>query len=117
QTAIKDIKGVTDNWQEYYSYWENITRFFGSDAMEGKQKKWIETFNTNCEIEWNKNFRNGGVIHFFEQQQSENKGYAAFIKRHIESLLFNEWLAGKKSLLEVIKYVQLLISVNEDRMT
>ena len=116
QTAIKDIKGVTDNWQEYYSYWENITKFFGTDAMENKQKYWLDTFNESCEIEWNKNFRNGGVVHFFEQQQAENKGYAAFIRRHIETKLFNEWLSGNKSLLEVIKYVQLLISVNEERI-
>lgn len=116
QTAIKDIKGVTDNWQEYYSYWENITKFFGTDAMEGKQKYWLNTFNESCEIEWNKNFRNGGVVHFFEQQQTENNGYAAFIRRHIETRLFNEWLAGTKSLLEIIKYIQLLIFVNEERI-
>ena len=84
--------------------------------MENKQKYWLDTFNESCEIEWNKNFRNGGVAHFFEQQQAENKGYAAFIRRHIETKLFNEWLSGNKSLLEVIKYVQLLISVNEERI-
>ncbi|MBP3518806.1 MAG: hypothetical protein J6K31_10510 [Parabacteroides sp.] len=117
QTAIKDIPGVTNNWQEYYSYWENITHFFGTDAMDGKQKTWFDTFNDNCEIEYNTNFRNGGVVHFFEQQQSENNGYAAHIRKHIESLLFGEWLGGNKSLLEVIKYVQLLISVNEERIT
>ncbi|MDY4527448.1 MAG: tubulin-like doman-containing protein [Parabacteroides sp.] len=116
QTAIKDIKGVTDNWQDYYSYWENITKFFGTDAMQGKQKYWFDTFNESCEIEWNRNFRTGGVPHFFEQQQAENNGYAAFIRRHIETRLFNDWLAGTKSLLEVIKYVQLLILVNEERI-
>lgn len=118
QTAIKDIKGVTENWQEYYSYWETITQFFGESAMEGSEKKnWISTFNNSCELEWNKNFRGKGVVDFFEGQQSDNKGYAAHLRRHfIESKLFAEWLSGQKSLLEVEKYIQLLINVNEERL-
>ena len=117
QTAIKDIKGITENWQEYYSYWETITQFFGEAAMDDKEKKrWISLFNDSCELEWNKNFRNNGVLGFFESQQNENKGYAAFLRRHIENKLFAEWLSGQKSLLEVEKYIQLLITINEERL-
>ena len=39
QTPIKEIRGVTENWQEYYSYWETITQFFGESAMDEKEKK------------------------------------------------------------------------------
>ena len=86
QTPIKEIRGVTENWQEYYSYWETITQFFGESAMDEKEKKrWISLFNDSCELEWNKNFRGNGVPGFFESQQNENKGYAAFLRRHIEN--------------------------------
>lgn len=117
QTPIKEIRGVTENWQEYYSYWETITQFFGESAMDEKEKKrWISLFNDSCELEWNKNFRGNGVPGFFESQQNENKGYAAFLRRHIENKLFAEWLSGQKSLLEVEKYVKLLIKINEERL-
>lgn len=117
QTAIKEIKGVTENWQEFYSYWETLTQFFGENAMESSDKKsWISRFNDNCEKEWNNNFRNNGVVGFFASQQNENIGYAAFLRRHIETKLYNEWLAGSRSLLEVEKYIQLLIAVNQDRL-
>lgn len=117
QAPIRNIRGVTDNWQEFYSYWETITQFFAGEAREdGEKKNWIDNFVKSCEVEFNTNFRGVGVKHFYETQLAENKGYAATLRRHIESLLFNEWLSGDKSLLEVEKYIQTLILVSEERL-
>lgn len=116
QTPIREIKGVTDNWQDFYSYWETITQFFGEEATEDSDKRgWIASFDKSCEMEFNSNFRASGVKKFFETQRSENNGYASWIKRHIETMLFNEWQAGTKSLLEIEKYVTTLQSLNVDR--
>ena len=116
QAPIREIKGVTDNWQDFYSYWETITQFFGEEATEDSEKRnWIASFDKSCEMEFNNNFRASGVKKFFETQRSENNGYASWIKRHIETMLFNDWQAGTKSLLEIEKYVMTLQSLNVDR--
>lgn len=116
QAPIREIKGVTDNWQDFYSYWETITQFFGEDATDDSDKRgWIASFDKSCEMEFNSNYRATGVKKFFETQRSENNGYALWIKRHVETLLFNDWQAGTKSLLEIEKYVMTLQSHNVDR--
>lgn len=117
QTPIKNIKGVTDSWENFVNYWETITNFFADDATEDSEKRnWPSNFLTSCEMEYHSNFRGVGVKKFFETQRSETRGYAAYIRRHIEEKLFGEWLSGEKSLLEVEKFVQILIDNTSNRI-
>ena len=117
QTAIREIRGVTENWDSFGSYWDNICQFFAEEATQEKEKRdWPAIFLSFCETEYNKNFRGVGVKKFFETQRSEARGYASYLRRHIEGILFNEWLSGEKSLLEVEKYVQLLIDNSQERL-
>lgn len=117
QTAIRDIRGVTENWDAFGNYWENICQFFGEEATKEREKRnWPSLFLDFCETEYGKNFRSVGVKKFFETQRSEAKGYGSYLRRHIEGILFSEWLSGEKSLLEVEKYVQLLIDNCGERL-
>lgn len=116
QTPIKEIKGVTDNWRSIAAYWDDVTTFFATDATDdGDKRNWPTNYLTSCEMEYQANFRGVGVRRFYETQRQEIKGYAAFLRRKIEEMLFDEWRAGNKSLLEVEKYVKQIINTLPDR--
>lgn len=117
QVAIREIKGVTDNWTSFGEYWNTISQFFGEEtANERDKRNWPSVYLDFCKTEYTSNFRGLGVKKFFETQRSECKGYASYLRRHIEGLLFTDWLSGEKSLLEVEKYVQLLIDTCDERL-
>lgn len=117
QVPIRDIKGVTDNWQDFTQYWETVCNFFAAESTDDPEKRnWPSNFLDACETEFYSNFRGIGVKKFFETQRSEARGYSAYLRRHIEEILFNEWLSGEKSLLEVEKYITLLIDNCNDRL-
>lgn len=80
---------------------------------------WLEQFTKLIDSYFTDNFRQHGVKKFFEIQQQELKGYAKHIRRHIETLLFNDWAAGtkgSKSILEIEKYAQILRDDCADRI-
>ena len=112
---IVEFQG-TKNWREIVSGWETITQRFADDAFEDKEKRnWLGSFTEACELHFNTNYRGQGVMEFYKTQQGERKGYASHIRRHIETKLFNEWHNGTKSILEIEKYVNLLINECEAR--
>ena len=39
QTAIREIRGVTENWDSFGSYWDNICQFFAEEATQEKEKR------------------------------------------------------------------------------
>ena len=105
------------NWQNIASGWEGVTQFFADDAQADKDKtRWLATFTQLCEDYYNRDFRGEGVKNFYRTQRKEKKAYAAFIRRHIEEKLFNDWVGGQKSILEIVKYVSELISNSEARI-
>ncbi|MDR1454415.1 MAG: tubulin-like doman-containing protein [Tannerella sp.] len=108
---------ATKRWKEIASGWETSTQFFAEDAMADKEKKnWLSAFTDACELHFNTNYRGQGVKDFYKVQRGEKKAYAACIRRHIEEKLFNEWHSGSKSILEVEKYIALLIEDCESRL-
>jgi len=107
----------TKRWKEIASGWEASTQRFADDAQTDKEKKnWLGAFTEACELYYNSNYRGQGVNEFYKTQRGEKKGYASYIRRHIEEKLFNEWHNGTKSILEVEKYVSLLINECEERV-
>ncbi len=109
---------ATDRWKQIASGWENNTQIYADDAQNGSDKKsWLATFTADCELYYNSNYRGLGVKDFYKTQRGERNGYAAYIRRHIEEWLFEEWHKGAKSMLEIEKYVSLLIVDCEKRST
>ena len=105
-------------WKEIASGWETSTQFFAEDVLKEKdnKKNWLSDFTKSCELQYNFNYRGLGVNEFYKVQRSEKKAYASFIRRHIEEKLFDEWHTGVKSILEIEKYVSLLIDDCETRL-
>jgi hypothetical protein len=109
---------ATRKWREISSGWEASTQFFAEDAMADRNKQnWLGAFTDACELHYNTNYRGQGVKEFYRVQRGEKKAYAAYIRRHIEEKLFNEWHSGSKSILEVEKYTALLIENCENRVS
>ena len=81
------------------------------------KKQWVNLLSNRCANFYEKDFRNVGVKAFYKQQRDEIGAYSTFIRRHIEQKLFDEWVAGSRSALEIEKYVGYLIEDCESRIT
>jgi hypothetical protein len=115
-TAIID-RVDTKKWKNIAAGWETSTQFFADDVQQSSDKKsWFSSFTEMCELQYNSNYRGQGVVNFYKLQRSEKRGYAVHIRRHIEEKLFNEWHSGVKSILEIEKFVSLLIADCDERI-
>lgn len=107
----------TKKWKEIKTGWEALVQHYKEDAMADREKQnWFSNFTRDCELQFNTNYRGLGVEEFYRIQQGEKNGYAAHIRRHIEKMLFDDWQSGSRSILEVEKYVSLLIAHCDKRI-
>ncbi|MBQ8045863.1 MAG: hypothetical protein IJ269_05875, partial [Bacteroidales bacterium] len=99
-------------WKDIDETWSSRTARETNDIMqtEPDKKLWVNSLNERCKNFFERDFRNQGVKAFYTNQRKELKGYAKFIRRHIESKMFTDWTAGNRSMLEVEKYISILIS-------
>lgn len=96
-------------WRDIETTWDERTKRFSTDVRsDGNKKLWIANFSHSCSDYYENNYRIHGVKKFYEIQQADRLAYAQYIRRHIETMLFDEWHSGQKSILEVEKYVRLL---------
>lgn len=104
----------TKRWQDIDTTWETRTQSDAADVRAQYEKKdWLSEFEKLADDYYQNNFRGHGVKKFYDTQRRDKKAYAKHIRRHIESKLFDEWLAGGescKSILEIEKYTRLLIA-------
>lgn len=80
------------------------------------KKLWVREYSARMRDVYENKFRNQGVNKFYSQQQHELKAYSSCIRRYIEKYFFDEWQAGQKSMLEIEKYVNILIQDCTDRI-
>lgn len=103
----------TKSWREIDVLWTAVVDHFFNECQSAPKKEWLSKLRSDCEMQYNKNYRSsageGGVAQFYLNQRSELVGYASFIRRNIEKILFSEWRSGKKSFIEVEKYVGSII--------
>lgn len=100
----------TKKWKEIGTAWQNWSQFFAENVQNEEEKKnWLPAFLRSCERQFNEAYRGQGVKEFYRAYSKDIKGYAAHIRRNAERILFNEWHTGEKSILEVEKYVSLMI--------
>lgn len=112
---------TSKKWRVFEESWEGRTSAVMNDILATVSKdQWLAAFSTRCKEYFDTQFRNHGVVPFFNIQRQEIKGYARAIRRHIEKKLFDEWAAGTeggKSILEIEKYTNLLIADCGSRTT
>lgn len=111
---------ATRNWRPYNITWETrLQQDAGFVQKSNEKKQWLSQFTALADDYFEKGFRKHGVKKFFEIHRSEIRAYARNIRRHIETLLFDEWAAGGKegkSILQIEKYAMLLRQDCDDRI-
>lgn len=102
---------ATKTWRTLDNTWSSRIAREVSDITnaEPDKKKWVNILSDRCKNFYEKDFRNVGVKAFYKNQREEINAYSTFIRRHIEQILFDEWVTGSRSALEIEKYVSYLI--------
>jgi hypothetical protein len=111
-------KIVDDNrnqWLAFSEDWNRINQY-KSVAKEKGKTDWLNELESLCSKRYKESYRGVGVQEFFRNQKEEIKGYASHIRGLIERDLFKDWENGDKSIVEVEKFLQTLIDVNETRI-
>lgn len=108
----------TRKWRELDETWSSRTAREVEDIMKSvaDKKIWVNNLTDRCKVFFERDFRNQGVKAFYTNQQKELKAYAKFIRRHIENKLFTEWSTGLKSMLEIEKYLTILMQDCSERV-
>lgn len=108
-------KNVT-NWKPIVSGWEFYTDRYKQDVQsDNKKEEWLEVFNQLCEKFYSTMYRGSGVKKFYKDYEGELSGFAEEICRKIENNLFSKWKNGEMSIIEIHKYINVLIDSCEDR--
>ena len=109
-------KNVT-NWKPIVQGWEFYTDRYKQDVQsENKKEEWLEEFNQLCERFYSSMYRGCGVKKFYKDYEGEISGFAEEITRRIENNLFAKWKNGQMSIIEVHKYISVLITSCEERI-
>lgn len=114
---LPSIKDHVKNWKPIVSGWEFYTDRYKQDVeTEHSKKEWLEEYNQVCEKFFDSMYRGKGVKTFYSEYESEIPGFAEEICRRIENNLFGRWKDGTMSILEVHKYLGLLIDNCDKRI-
>lgn len=103
-------------WQSLKSTWGKFSERAVNVVERYPQADWLNKISSMMSNFYDNGFRNMGVVNFYNAQNTHLDAYAASVCQHIENVLFKEWVSGTKSIVEVAKYVEELIAVNEERI-
>ena len=112
---IDDKDDTRNRWFEFDEDWKRISDFI-KIVKEKDKSQWINELDRLCRERYEETFRNVGVQRFFRNQREESAGYASYIRGLVERDLFEEWENGTKSIVEIEKYLNILIDVNDTRI-
>lgn len=107
---LPSIEKDVTNWRPIIQGWEFYTDRYKQDVQtECQKKEWYEEFNQLCDGFFKSMYRGCGVKKFYFDYETQIPGFAEEICRHIENNLFANWKNGNMSIIEVHKYIAVLI--------
>ena len=108
---LPSIEKFVTNWKPIVQGWEFYTDRYKQDVQaECLKKEWYEEFNGLCNKFFDSMYRGVGVKKFYFDSESQLAGYAEEIVRRIEKNLLAKWKNGSMSIIEVHKYLNVLIA-------
>ncbi|EKJ89404.1 Tubulin like protein [Bacteroides finegoldii] len=114
---LPSIEKHVTNWKPIIQGWEYyIDRYKQDVQAECQKKEWYEEFNKLCENFFGSMYRGKGVKKFYFDYESQIPGFAEEICRRIENNLFAKWKKGEISIIEVHKYINILIKKCNERI-
>lgn len=117
EKPLPSIEKNVKNWKPIVSGWEFYTDRYKQDVQkENRKEEWLEEFNQLCDKFYTSMYRGCGVKKFYEDYTCEIPGFAEEISRRVENNLFSKWKNGQMSIIEVHKYIVLLIANCDTRI-
>ncbi len=114
---LPSIEKHVTNWKPIVQGWEFYVDRYKQDVQaECQKKEWYEEFNQLCEKFFDSMYRGCGVKKFYFDYESQIPGFAEEICRRIENNLFAKWKNGEMSIIEVHKYISVLIDKCTERV-
>lgn len=115
--SIGILKDEIDNkrWKTITADWENSIIAFKKLAQEKDSNEWLNELETLCQKRFSEQYRDYGVSKFYEIKEASHRDHAKEIRRKFERELFHDWQNGTRSIHEVLKLVDALLDVVEDR--
>jgi len=99
-------------WTGHVTFWDTIAKNLYSQLISREDVSkdlWISKFNNGLMGQYTSYFRGNGVENFYNNCRSDKKMLTDEVVNHIGNYLMNEWKLGNKSLLEVEKFLDILI--------
>lgn len=114
---LPSIEKHVTNWKPIIQGWEfYIDRYKQDVQAEYQKKEWYEEFNQLCGKFFDSMYRGNGVKKFYFDYETQIPGFAEEICRRIENNLFTKWKNGNMSIIEVHKYITVLIAKCDERI-
>jgi hypothetical protein len=107
-------------WKPINAFWSDLIPNFKSHVRETHAKNdhvWIDELSKLCETAYTQNYRDMGVRKFYETKLNDSKDHIRELRGRIESDLFQDWVAGGKSMFDIARLLAALVQSLEERMS
>ena len=103
-------------WKSFLDDWNGVVPTLANLAWGKEEARAINELSKLCDERFDKSFRKVGVPEFYKIKEQARKDTAKEICDTIERDLFNQWQTGQKSIYEIERLMDTLISQTEIRL-
>ncbi|MDR1130288.1 MAG: tubulin-like doman-containing protein [Prevotellaceae bacterium] len=103
-------------WKSFQDDWNAIIPNLANVAWEKNSSRAINELAKFCDERFEKNFRKVGVPEFYHIKEQARKEHAKEVTDTIGRDLFSQWQTGQKSVYEIGRMMDTLISQTENRL-
>ena len=107
-------------WKPINAFWGDLIPNFKSHVRETHAKNdqaWIDELSKLCETAYTQNYRDLGVRKFYETKLGDSKDHLRELRGRIEADLFQEWVAGGRSMFDIARLLAALVQSLEERLS
>ncbi len=109
--------GQRPKWQSLTAEWEAVIPHFKSLVRDLERTTWLDELERFCRKRWDEDFRDLGVVAFYETKLKSRKQIAREIRNRIERELCNEWRIGARGIEECARLLASLIAYLDERLS
>ena len=108
--------GQRPKWQSVPAEWEAVIPHFKTVVRGLERPTWLDELERFCRKRWDEDFRDLGVVAFFETKLKSRKEIAREVRLRIERELCNEWRIGARGLEECGRLLAALTALLDERL-
>jgi Tubulin like len=104
ETGILPME-LQDQWKPIEAEWNTVITNSAQISIKGEAKTWMATLTRLAEDFFDLRWRGKGVVAFYKNKLADQAAEASAIVRKIEHELFENWITGKRSMLDIGRIV------------